>query len=158
MSREEKLMIEAGQGNFDFNNVSWKSPDGNFRLIYTDLYHNEDSSLLAGKCYLESVGIKSYLGETFSGPPVWSDDSMYIAIPRWITSFQPGYLQKLYIMNVLTRKIWQSMEEFRVLNLISFNGQVIYGTDSPNYRPKQIEISIGDKLFESFKVIKWEDY
>jgi hypothetical protein len=151
-------MMEDGHVDFNINDVSWKSPDGNKRLIYTDIYNVENSALLAGKCYLEYEENKIYLGETFSGPPIWSDDSVYIAIPRWVTSFQPGYLQKLFVINVMTRKIWQSIEEFRVLNLTSFNSKVIFGTDSPNYRPKQIEKCVEDMIFDNFKVIKWDDY
>jgi len=110
-------MTESDQGNFDIDKVYWKSPDENYGLIYADLYHFENSALLTGKCYLELDGIKLYLGEAFSWPPIWSEDSKFVAVPRWITSFQRGYLQKLYVMNVRERKIWQSMQEYRVLNL-----------------------------------------
>ena len=61
---------------------------------------------------------------------VWSDDSEFLAVPKWV-----GRSQKLMVISVTRRQCQYSRVTYEVLELHSFSNGVMCGMDSPHYRP-----------------------
>lgn len=68
---------------------------------------------------------------------IWSDDSRYLAVPRW-----EGGSQRLAVIDTSTQQVRESNSLYRVLELTSFSGGIIGGLDSPVYRPQPISVDI----------------
>lgn len=68
---------------------------------------------------------------------VWSDDSRYLAVPRW-----EGRKQRLVVIDTWTQQVRQSNPRYHVLELTSFSGGIIRGLDSPVYRPQALSVDI----------------
>lgn len=131
------------------------APNGSARLLYEGLKSLAAGAPLSGKCNLLSTNSKILLGNEFGGPPAWSANSSYVAIPRWISSFGSNNLQKIYVLCIGDFTIAETFEEFRVVHLLDFSGSMIRGIDSPNYRTNNIEINIWDLVFRPFELMDW---
>lgn len=68
---------------------------------------------------------------------VWSDDSRYLAVPRW-----EGRKQRLVVIDTSTQQVRRSNPRFRALELTSFSGGIIRGVDSPGHRPQALSFDI----------------
>jgi hypothetical protein len=68
---------------------------------------------------------------------IWSDDSIYLAVPQWSQS-----MQRLMVLNTIRRKRWFAPGLFRVLALVSFNNGIVEGIDSPIHEPRKVRIDV----------------
>lgn len=71
---------------------------------------------------------------------VWSDDSEFLAVPEWTRD----RMQRLVVIAVQRRTARYAPGEYRVLQLESFAGGIIRGTDSPIHHPRRIEVAVRD--------------
>jgi hypothetical protein len=70
----------------------------------------------------------------------WSDDSRYLAVPRWL----PDRTQQLAIVDVRDGTVRVVPGTYRVLQLESFDGGVVRGVDSPIHMPQPVVIDVAD--------------
>lgn len=68
---------------------------------------------------------------------VWSDDSMFLAVPQWF-----DWRQRLLILDTLRRKRVFAPDWFRVLELHSFKDGIVEGIDSPIHEPRKVAVDV----------------
>ena len=71
---------------------------------------------------------------------VWSSDSRFLAVPQWTKN----RAQRLLIIEVEKGKSYWAPKVYRVLELHNFVNGTIYGVDSPEYNPVQVEVKISE--------------
>ncbi|MBB4638983.1 hypothetical protein [Longimicrobium terrae] len=76
--------------------------------------------------------------ERCSPSMVWSDDSRYLAVPRWNLDRR----QQLVIIDAREGAVRALPEIYRVLQLESFDGGIVRGVDSPIHRTQPVAIAI----------------
>ena len=77
---------------------------------------------------------------------VWSDDSKFLAVPKWVKVLG----QRLLVISMEQQSVGYAREVFSLLELHSFSGGKIKGIDSPAYEPREIEVDLND--------IRWPDF
>jgi hypothetical protein len=77
-----------------------------------------------------------------NGSFVWASDSTAIAFPKWRRSgWAQGWIQHLTIVRLPSCKTVFLDNEYKVLELDSFHGDVIKGIDSPLHNPARVSVS-----------------
>lgn len=76
---------------------------------------------------------------------VWSDDSRYLAVPRWTENLA----QRLMIIDVANNKVFYDDKLYRVLELHEFKGNTVYGIDSPIHKPEKLEVNVSELIDDS---------
>jgi len=71
---------------------------------------------------------------------VWSEDSRYLAVPQWTNQ----RMQRLIVVDTDEMRWAMWPELYRVLQLESFAGGLIVGTDSPVHMPTPVEVDADD--------------
>lgn len=137
---------------WNYHNYRFISPDGSKELIYRDFFQLKTNEPFIAKAHLKYVGGMKYLGDSFCGPPLWSNDSLYIAIPRCVNDVYRGINQKLYLINTSNFEVAEYKSELRIIVLNSFDNGIIELIDSPNYSLKFHSININDLIFKSFSI------
>jgi hypothetical protein len=121
---------------------SWEaeltSPDGQLTARIVDAGEIAMGAPTAGRLVLST----GQTVESCSPSMVWSDDSRFLAVPRWT----PGREQQLVIVDVQRWKTRVIPGVYRVLQLESFGGGVVRGVDSPIHNPRPIAISVPDPV------------
>lgn len=69
---------------------------------------------------------------------VWSDDSRYLAVPRW----RHDRSQCLVIIDTETGEARVPPRTFRVLQLSAFRDGIVEGVDSPAHMPVQVRFDV----------------
>ncbi|HEU4880774.1 MAG TPA: hypothetical protein VFT45_00975 [Longimicrobium sp.] len=80
--------------------------------------------------------------ESCSPSMVWSDDSRFLAVPRWT----PDRAQQLAIVDVEQGTVRVLPGRYRVLQLESFDAGVVRGVDSPIYQPRPVAVAVAEHL------------
>lgn len=120
------------------------SPDTRFTVHYHALGEAQGmGSPLTGIVEIEPVGFwpcgrnPGSAQGLFYGPPFWSADSRYVAIPR------QGFIgEMMEVFDVLQRKRAIVPQTATVLQILSFDGGRIEGVDRPHLQPSQYSASI----------------
>lgn len=76
---------------------------------------------------------------------VWSSDSRYLAIPRWTRRRK----QRLLVIDVERGVFGYALGNYDVLELQTFDNELIEGVDSPTYKPRTVSVSLSS--------IRWEN-
>lgn len=120
---------------------SWEaelaSPDGQVTARIVDAGEIAMGAPTSGRLLLSN----GQMVESCNPSMVWSDDSCFLAVPRWT----PGREQQLVIVDVRRRKVRVIPGVYRVLQLESFEGGVVRGVDSPIHNPRPIAISVREQ-------------
>ncbi|MFT2011608.1 hypothetical protein ACMA1I_23285 [Pontibacter sp. 13R65] len=119
-----------------------KSPDGSKKLEYYNLTEFAMSSPLMGECFLVNGAKKITIDEKCTGPPVWSSDSRYVAVPVWRFRLPKGNPQKVLVYDTELDISFISEERFNVLTLLEVDGQRVVGSNTPN--DEIVEIELGE--------------
>lgn len=135
---------------WDFNTFS-NSPNKASWIEYDEKSLTEFSmgSPLSGCCDVKNGTKKIRLKGLFGGPPIWSEDSKYLALPRWTRDHN----QCLVLIELRTLTIKELDQKFRVLHLSDFKDGIIEGIDSPIYQTEKIRVNVAD--FEEKKRKHW---
>ena len=72
----------------------------------------------------------------------WSDDSRLLAVPQWT----PDKAQRLLLVDPAAGSVRTLPGTYRVLELRSFRGGVLEGTDSPRHRPAPLRLDLNGAL------------
>ncbi|WP_427451281.1 hypothetical protein [Litorimonas sp. WD9-15] len=81
------------------------------------------------------------LGPGFGPSAVWSTDSKFLVVPRWIRN-----AQILSLINADTKEMRIGTTRFSVLELEALEGKKLTGVNSPIYQPTLIEIDIATEF------------
>src|SRR6478736_9549914 len=125
------------------------SPDRQFRIEYGTLIEFVQGSPLAGKCFLvDNSGGKHLINKLCGGPPIWSAEGNKVAIPVWKRTFLKGTIQKILIIDINNKECTLFRKKFRVLDLKSFNKNIIYGIDSPVHKTDEVHFDLNKETVE----------
>lgn len=110
------------------------SPDGRFSVRYHFLDGERTGGLYAGNIELEPSGYQPPLTRNnFGGPAVWSPDSCYLAIPRWLI-LMPA--QELLIFDLEQMRQAAVPKLTQVLQIQSFDGTYVRGIQNVGFNPE----------------------
>jgi len=108
-----------------------ESPDGTKTARLDDGHEFGQGSPTSGRLVL-STGIQI---ENCSPSMVWSEDSRFLAVPRWQWTGQ-----SLLLIDTVRGEVRVAPGTFRVLQLSAFRGGIVEGIDSPIHKPRQVRI------------------
>lgn len=145
--------------DIDNNHENLISPSGTQKIIYGHLNEVAMGAPLAGRAKVQSYHHFFELNEIFGGPARWNETSEFCAIPIWTRDKN----QLLGIVDIKNFKIHISHDEYRVLNIKSFENGRIIGTDSELYKPLKLDIELSKMKIQlskdfSDKRMQWDNY
>lgn len=126
------------------------SPNGLHRIEFGALQENAMGGPLRGECFVVSNSRTMRIGEECGGPIVWNTASNRIALPLWTKSRE----QKIAVVDLENMTIIQYKKCFRVLELQSFEGEVIKGKDSPIHKTTTIDFDTNHEEIERIFKLK----
>ena len=117
------------------------APTGKYRIVYDNLAAPKAGQGLGGECALHMDDKVIPLGKHFAGPPVWSHDSKFVAIPQWITNWYGKRVrQRVVVIDIEGKEIGTNSFEYRLLHLKEFNQNIVIGMDNALENPKYTRI------------------
>ncbi|MGV3587290.1 MAG: hypothetical protein ACO1OF_09830 [Adhaeribacter sp.] len=142
---------------WEFNNGDKKltSYTGKYKLEYYNLNEIAMGAPIGGECYvITEDNTKLKIGSWFAGPPVWETSSNLLTIPKWTRTILKGTVQKIVIADIDSKKIFIFSPIFNVLDLRTFDKNIIYGCDSPIYQPKVVSFDINTAKIDKVLALK----
>ena len=128
--------------DFANTNTEMHSFDNKFKIEFGELNEIAMGAPLGGKCYLITDNIKILLNNFSAGPVIWENNSYRIAIPIWKKTAFKGTVQQIMIVDLYKSAVTLYKQTFNVLDLRSFNGDFIFGYDSPIHKKKILNLDI----------------
>ena len=113
------------------------APDRRIALRYVSLGEFGVGTPLAGGLRLDPPGF-DFGTRRFGGPPVWSEDGRYAAIPEWTGTWG----QQLTVFDLRHLEEASTGGAFRVLQLGSIVDGRVTGVDSPIHGPSPVAVPI----------------
>jgi hypothetical protein len=138
---------------WDFSNIDKNliSPDGHFRVEFYNLNEIAMGGPIGGECYLISpTDDRIKLNDWCGGPIIWDDSSRKLALPIWTLNRE----QKIAIVDIENNTITIYSRLFRVLDLRTFDKNIITGYDSPIHKTSNVEFYILKEKAESVAELK----
>ena len=136
--------IDPNPWYFTNNDENLRSPNGKFKVEYKDFGEIAMGGPIRGSYQISLNGRALKLVESVGGPIVWNDASNKIAIPVWTKNRK----QKIAVFDVHSQTLTMYRKEFSVLHLSQFEGNTIYGINSPVYKPVAVHFEIGIESIE----------
>jgi hypothetical protein len=143
---------------WDFHNTDKKlvSYNGEYRLEYYNLNEIAMGAPIGGKCFIITKENRKFkIGDWVAGPPVWESRSNLVAVPIWTRTFLKGTVQKIVIADLKARKLITFSEIFDVLDLKSFDNNLLYGCDSPVYQKKDVVFDLLKAKIENVSKLEY---
>jgi hypothetical protein len=112
------------------------SPDGRAEARIDDAGEIAMGAPTSGTLVL-STGVTV---ERCSPSIVWSDDSRWLAVPRWTVNRH----QQLVVVDARAGTVRVMPGTYRVLQLESFDGGIVRGVDSPIHQPQPVAVAIAE--------------
>jgi hypothetical protein len=141
---------------WDFYNgdQSFKSPSELHVLEYGHLREIAMGGPLIGSSFLISdEKVNYFIAKYCGGPPLWEKDGKRFAIPIWIKHWFKGWMQRLAVVDIESKKVYLLKRIFDVLHIKAFHQLIIEGVDSPIYYPKMFVIDISkEKICKTWKL------
>ena len=140
--------------NFSNSDKNLFSFDKKYKIEYGELYEIGMGAPLSGECYLvDSENKKILLNNWCAGPIVWETNSHKLLLPIWSKSFFKGTVQKIAIADILKKEITIYTQTFNVLDIRTFDENIISGYDSPIYKTKVLNLDVTKMEIEVVKKI-----
>ena len=118
-------------------------------LEYSNLNEIGMGAPLSGMCKLKINESKAVLvSENCGGPAIWTRNGKKTAIPIWEKSFFGRKFQRIGLLDLEKQTLTKYKKKFRVLDLRSFNGNLIVGFDSPIHKMKKVEFDYENEKIE----------
>ena len=130
---------------WDFSNTDKNlvSSDGQFKIEFGELNEIGMGAPIGGQCFLVSKNNdKLLLNGWCGGPIIWETKNNKVALPFWTRKFLKGTVQQIAVADIETRTLTIYSRTFSVLDLRAFDGNNIYGYDSPLYKTKTLSLDI----------------
>jgi hypothetical protein len=145
-------MIDTFPNPWNFSNIDRTlfSVDNYHKIVYYNLNEIAMGAPLGGQCFLETpdehkIKIHNWCG----GPPAWETSGQLLAIPIWKKKFFKGIVQQIGIVDTNTKELKIYSKTFKVLDIRSFDKQIIYGYDSPIHNTKTIVLDLEKEKVET---------
>ncbi|MDF1546892.1 MAG: hypothetical protein P1P88_03670 [Bacteroidales bacterium] len=134
--------------NYDGSCVdcTWPSPDKLFTIKYSDVKEIVTNYPLTARSVLMHQNEEILLHIDAGGPPVWSADSKFFALPIWLYN-EHGYVQRIGIGCIEEMNFKISTEYFKVMQLLSIDGDTVKLIESPNLKAKERILKINELDF-----------
>lgn len=121
-----------------FGSFELPSPDGQVVAIFTQLTEIAMGAPVGSPLTIGGREIEGH----FSPSAIWSEDSKYLALPKWIWGGPHHRTQNFAIYCLRTKQLHVTEERFSVLLLESFNAGIVRGYNSPRFKiPFEFHIS-----------------
>jgi hypothetical protein len=129
---------------WDFSNIDKNtySFDKKYKIEFDGLNEIAMGSPIGGKCYLTYTNKRKLLNDWCGGPILWENHSHKVALPIWTRKFFKGTVQQIGIADLQKMTLTIYKETFRVLDLRTFDGNIINGYDSPIHKIKTLNLDI----------------
>ncbi len=111
-------------------NCKWPSPDDKYSLKYTNVKEIINNYPLTGNCFLQMDDEDVLLHIDAGGPPVWSHDSKFFALPVWLYN-EEGYVQRIGFGSIRDLSFKISTDYFKVMQLIKVTKDTIEIVENP---------------------------
>ena len=115
------------------------SPDGRYRATIADAIEIRMGAPTSGRLAITDNlhGGQALIALDQCNPSfVWSTNSDALAVPRWTRDLQ----QRLLVIAVPSGHTTEVPDEFRLLELHSFDEGVVHGVDSPLHMPVRVQV------------------
>ena len=141
--------------DFDNMNFNVNSPSGSNRIEYEDLYEIAMGGPLRGTAYwINSRNDKIKVSTSCGVPPVWNVRGNKFAIPVWTKKLFKGTIQKIGLVDIEKKEFTLFKKTFDVIAFNGFEGNEIFGTDSPIHNPKTFIFDISKERIDYKTQIK----
>lgn len=133
-----------------------RSPDNFHRLVYYDLNEIPMAGPIGGECYLETKDHnKIKIHDWCGGPPVWETVGRMVAIPIWVRYPREGLVQHIGVVDVIKKELRIYSKTFSVVDLRSFDGEVIYGLVSSAKGMGDLVFDVGkEKILKTVRLVE----
>lgn len=118
------------------------SPNHSQKLTYQEFGEVAMGGPISGTYFLIENDKSLKITESCGGPAVWEKDGWFVAIPIWKHSSSLGLHQQIAVLNTRTKDLTIFQKAFKVIQLESFERNLVTGVDSPIYKPKLIHLDI----------------
>ena len=144
--RNGKNMNDKYPNPWDFSNndKNLKSPNGFYKVEYGKLNEIAMGAPIGGECFLINNEKRIKLSDWCGGPIIWNNSSTKIALPTGTKNRN----QKIVIVDIEMMTATTYKKEFSVLNLQSFEGNLIKGIDSPIHMPTVLNFDLEKEKIE----------
>jgi hypothetical protein len=141
--------------DFPNENSNGLNNDNIATLEYSNLNEIGMGAPISGICNLNKKGVnKIIIGKNCGGPAVWNEVGLKIAIPIWDKSFFKGTYQRIGVVDLEKQTLTKYKKKFRVLDLRTFNNNLIKGVDSPIHKMETVEFDINNEPIKTTIGIK----
>jgi len=124
-------------------------------LEYSNLNEIAMGAPIGGYCELRKYGLNKILIDRWcGGQAIWDTNGVKVAIPIWNKSFFKGTYQRIGIVDIEKLTLTKFKRKFNVLDLRSFNQNLIKGFDSPIHKTKLVEFNIEKEQVEQIIKLK----
>lgn len=89
-----------------------------------------------------------------AGPPVWETNINRVAVPKWTRTLLRGTMQKITLADLDKMTLTTFSDIFDVLDLISFDKNLIHGYGSPIYKKRTVAFDIEKAKVEKVTELK----
>jgi hypothetical protein len=121
----------SSPSNFHNSDKVMASPDNFHRLVYYNLVEIAMGGPLRGEGYLETKDKeKVKIHDSCGGPPAWERAGRLVAVPIWVSNPDNGLVQRMSVIDIMKMELRVYSRAFSVVELRSFDGNVIYGVAS----------------------------
>jgi hypothetical protein len=137
-------MFETYSNPWNFSNSDLKlfALDQTRRIEYGELNEVGMGAPLGGQCYLIEDGQRVLVSKWCAGPPAWETQGWSVALPVWTRKLFKGTVQQIAVVDIVSKVVTYYKETFEVLDLRSFDKNVIYGYDSPIHNTRTVAFDI----------------
>jgi hypothetical protein len=124
MKKEKKTWPKPEPSPWNLLDIT--SPDGKKKIEYSNVGEIRMGAPHSGDCFIviPESNIRQLISRDAGGPAIWSDDSLYVALPIWTSALD----QKLGIFEVSSLKLKLSMSTYSLIYLKRFSNGKIEGT------------------------------
>ena len=116
------------------------SPDGQQIAHFTESMEIAMGAPLSSRLSINGTNIEGQ----FSPSCVWSSNSKFLALPKWIWGGDYHRQQQLSIYSVEQQVLHVATQRYGVLQLNSFKTGLVKGVNSPAYQPAPFEFQISE--------------
>jgi len=150
-----KVEIHPNAWHFGNSDKQMKSASGDSRIEYGDLMEIAMGAPLGGQAFLISGQKRILIDNWCSGPPIWDSEGKKVAIPKWTRTFWKRTLQQLIVIDLSNGVKITFQRKFNILDLRSFEKNIVYGFDSPLHMPRTIAFDINKEKIEAKNKLSW---
>ena len=141
--------------DFPNNNSNGLNNENQAVLEYSNLNEIAMGAPIGGICKLTTNQLKKVLiNKWCGGPAIWNEDGLKVAIPIWDNSLFNGTFQRIGIVDLKKQTLTKYKKKFKVLDLRSFNNNLIKGIDSPIHKMEIVDFDINNEPVDSSIDIK----